>query len=133
MAAEIFELLPVLKDMLNRRSGDLSGGQRQQIAISRVLAIRPKLLVLDEPTEGIQTSVIKDIGRALEHPRNKGTSILLVEQYLDFCRAIGDHIYIMNRGEVVHSGPAESLDNPDMRAHLTIEAGALIICYEMAG
>jgi len=120
MTAEIFELLPALEDRLNRHGGDLSGGQRRQLAISWALVIRPKLLVVDEPTEGIQTSVNKDIGRALEHPGNKGTSILLVEQYLDFCRAIGDHICTMNRGEVAHSCPAESLDNPDMRAHLTI-------------
>ncbi|MEM7303369.1 MAG: urea ABC transporter ATP-binding subunit UrtE [Pseudomonadota bacterium] len=116
----VFELFPVLKDMLNRRGGDLSGGQQQQLAIGRALVLRPKLLVLDEPTEGIQPSIIKDIGRALETLRDRGIAVLLVEQYLDFCRQIGDHIYIMDRGEVVHSGAPETLDDPDVRKHLTV-------------
>lgn len=117
---EVFELFPVLADMLNRRGGDLSGGQQQQLAIARALVIRPKLLVLDEPTEGIQPSIIKDIGRALTHLKQRGIAILLVEQYLDFCREIADHVYIMDRGQVVHSGPPESLDDPEIRAHLTV-------------
>lgn len=117
---EVFELFPVLKEMLGRRGGDLSGGQQQQLAIGRALVIRPKLLVLDEPTEGIQPSVIKDIGRALTVLRNKGIAILLVEQYLDFCREIGDHIYIMDRGKVVHSGTPATLDDPEIRKHLTV-------------
>lgn len=116
----VFELFPVLKDMLNRRGGDLSGGQQQQLAIGRALVIRPRLLVLDEPTEGIQPSIIKDIGRALQILRDQGIAILLVEQYLDFCREIGDHITIMDRGKVVHSGEPETLDDPQVRQHLTV-------------
>lgn len=117
---EIYDLFPVLKDMMNRRGGDLSGGQQQQLAIGRALVLRPKLLVLDEPTEGIQPSIIKDIARALTHLKDNGIAILLVEQYLDFCREIGDHIYVMDRGEVVHSGPPESLDKKQVRKHLTV-------------
>ncbi len=118
--SDVFELFPVLKDMLQRRGGDLSGGQQQQLAIGRALVLRPRLLVLDEPTEGIQPSIIKDIGRALMHLRDKGIAILLVEQYLDFCREIADHIYIMDRGQIVHSGAPETLDDPKTRAHLTV-------------
>ncbi|MEP1209142.1 MAG: urea ABC transporter ATP-binding subunit UrtE [Rhizobiaceae bacterium] len=117
---DVFELFPVLSDMLNRRGGDLSGGQQQQLAIARALVLRPKLLVLDEPTEGIQPSIIKDIGRALQTLRDRGIAIMLVEQYLDFCREIGDHIYIMDRGEVVHSGPPASLDQTEIRDFLTV-------------
>lgn len=117
----VFELFPVLKDMLHRRGGDLSGGQQQQLAISRALVTRPKLLVLDEPTEGIQPSIIKDIGRAIRFLRDEeGMSILLVEQYLDFCRELADDIFIMDRGEIVHSGDAASLDRDDVRQHLTV-------------
>ena len=118
---EVFELFPVLKDMLSRRGGDLSGGQQQQLAIGRALVTRPRLLVLDEPTEGIQPSIIKDIGRAIRYLRDEvGLAILLVEQYLDFCRELADQVYIMDRGEIVHSGPAEDLDLPDVRRHLTV-------------
>ncbi|MEL7228352.1 MAG: urea ABC transporter ATP-binding subunit UrtE [Pseudomonadota bacterium] len=116
----VFELFPVLKEMLNRRGGDLSGGQQQQLAIGRALVLRPKLLVLDEPTEGIQPSIIKDIGRALQTLRDQGISILLVEQYLDFCREIGDHITIMDRGEIVHTGAPETLDDEAVRGLLTV-------------
>ncbi len=117
----IFDLFPVLKTMLGRRGGDLSGGQQQQLAIGRALITRPKVLVLDEPTEGIQPSIIKDIGRALEFLRDKkGMTILLVEQYLDFCRELADDIYIMDRGEIQHSGPAADLDLPEVRRHLTV-------------
>jgi urea transport system ATP-binding protein len=117
----VFELFPVLKDMLNRRGGDLSGGQQQQLAIGRALVMRPKLLVLDEPTEGIQPSIIKDIGRAIRFLRDTaGITILLVEQYLDFCRELADHVFIMDRGEIVHSGPAADLDRADVRRHLTV-------------
>ncbi len=117
----VFELFPVLKDMLHRRCGDLSGGQQQQLAISRALVMRPKLLVLDEPTEGIQPSIIKDIGRAIRFLRDEeGMAILLVEQYLDFCRELADDLYIMDRGEVVHSGDAASLDRADVRQHLMV-------------
>jgi urea transport system ATP-binding protein len=117
----IFDLFPVLKSMLGRRGGDLSGGQQQQLAIGRALVTRPKVLVLDEPTEGIQPSIIKDIGRALQFLRDeKGMTILLVEQYLDFCREIADDIYVMDRGEIMHSGPASDLDLPDVRRHLMV-------------
>jgi urea transport system ATP-binding protein len=117
----VFELFPILDTMLSRRGGDLSGGQQQQLAIGRALTMRPKLLVLDEPTEGIQPSIIKDIGRAIRFLRDTaGIGILLVEQYLDFCRELADHVYIMDRGAVVHSGPAEDLDRPDVRRHLTV-------------
>src|SRR5664279_3716471 len=118
---EIFELFPVLKDMQYRRGGDLSGGQQQQLAIGRALVTRPKLLVLDEPTEGIQPSIIKDIGRAIRYLRDSaGITILLVEQYLDFCRELADHVFIMERGEIVHAGPPEDLDRADVRRHLTV-------------
>lgn len=117
----IFTLFPVLKSMLGRRGGDLSGGQQQQLAIGRALVTRPKVLVLDEPTEGIQPSIIKDIGRALQFLRDeKGMTILLVEQFLDFCREIADDIYVMDRGEIRHSGPASDLDRPDVRRHLMV-------------
>ncbi len=117
----IFELFPILKSMLGRRGGDLSGGQQQQLAIGRALVTRPKVLVLDEPTEGIQPSIIKDIGRALQFLRDeKQMTILLVEQYLDFCREIADDIYIMDRGEIMHSGPAADLDLPEVRRHLMV-------------
>jgi urea transport system ATP-binding protein len=117
----VFQLFPVLKDMQNRRGGDLSGGQQQQLAIGRALVTRPKLLVLDEPTEGIQPSIIKDIGRAIRYLRDTaGITILLVEQYLDFCRELADHVFIMERGEIVHEGPASDLDRADVRKHLTV-------------
>lgn len=119
--AYIFELFPVLKSMLGRRGGDLSGGQQQQLAIGRALVTRPKVLVLDEPTEGIQPSIIKDIGRALQFLRDeKGMTILLVEQFLDFCRETADDIYVMDRGEIQHSGPASDLDLPEVRRHLMV-------------
>ena len=112
---------PVLKTMLGRRGGDLSGGQQQQLAIGRALVMRPKLLVLDEPTEGIQPSIIKDIGRAIVYLKEKaGLAIVLVEQYLDFARELADRIAIMDRGEVVFSGTAADLDDPAVRRHLTV-------------
>ncbi|HEX2017870.1 MAG TPA: urea ABC transporter ATP-binding subunit UrtE, partial [Aurantimonas sp.] len=117
----VFELFPVLKDMLGRRGGDLSGGQQQQLAIGRALVTRPQLLVLDEPTEGIQPSIIKDIGRAIRYLKEQsGLAILLVEQYLDFCRELADKVYIMDRGVIVFQGPAEGLDDPAVRRHLTV-------------
>jgi urea transport system ATP-binding protein len=117
----VYDLFPVLKDMLHRRGGDLSGGQQQQLAIGRALVTRPKLLVLDEPTEGIQPSIIKDIGRAIRFLRESaGITILLVEQYLDFCRELADQVFIMDRGEIVHHGEASDLDRPDVRKHLTV-------------
>ena len=119
--ADVLRLFPVLKDMLSRRGGDLSGGQQQQLAIARALMTQPKILVLDEPTEGIQPSIIKDIGNAIRHLRKTtGMSFLLVEQYLDFCRDLADKVYIMDRGEVVHAGPAEDLGKPEVRRHLMV-------------
>lgn len=117
----VFDLFPILKDMLHRRGGDLSGGQQQQLAIGRALVMRPKLLALDEPTEGIQPSIIKDIGRAIQFLKNDaGVTILLIEQYLDFCRELADTVHIMDRGVVVHSGEAHTLDDPNVRKHLTV-------------
>ncbi|HKU96054.1 MAG TPA: urea ABC transporter ATP-binding subunit UrtE [Vineibacter sp.] len=118
---EIFTLFPVLQDMLHRRGGDLSGGQQQQLAIARALVTRPKLLVLDEPTEGIQPSIIKDIERVIRMLADRGDmAILLVEQYLDFAQALADHISVMDRGEVVLSGPAASLTSEQVRKHLMV-------------
>ena len=118
---DVFELFPVLKPMLGRRGGDLSGGQQQQLAIGRALVMRPRLLVLDEPTEGIQPSIIKDIGRAIVYLKEKaGLAIVLVEQYLDFARELADRIAIMDRGEVVFSGTAADLDDSAVRRHLTV-------------
>jgi urea transport system ATP-binding protein len=117
----IFELFPVLSDMLARRGGDLSGGQQQQLAIGRALVLRPKLLVLDEPTEGIQPSIIKDIGRAIRYLRDQaGIAVLLVEQYLDFCRELADEVNVMDRGQIVHRGPAADLERVDVRKLLTV-------------
>ncbi|WP_027998337.1 urea ABC transporter ATP-binding subunit UrtE [Sinorhizobium arboris] len=118
---DIFSLFPVLQTMLGRRGGDLSGGQQQQLAIARALVTRPRILVLDEPTEGIQPSIIKDIGRAIKYLRDStGMAILLVEQYLDFCRELADYVYIMDRGAFVHEGPPETLDTAQARRHLTV-------------
>lgn len=118
---EVFDLFPVLKDMLGRRGGDLSGGQQQQLAIGRALVTRPRLLVLDEPTEGIQPSIIKDIGRAIEHLRGKGDmAILLVEQYFDFARDLGDRFFVMDRGEIVHSTNNADMVETDVRKWLTV-------------
>src|ERR671910_1405530 len=108
---DVFSLFPVLKDMLRRRGGDLSGGQQQQLAIGRALVMRPRLLLLDEPTEGIQPSIIKDIGRAIAYLRNLGEiAIVLVEQYLDFARELGDHFAVMDRGQMVYTCTRDSID-----------------------
>ncbi len=118
---EVFELFPVLQSMLRRRGGDLSGGQQQQLAIGRALTMRPKLLVLDEPTEGIQPSVIKDIGRAITFLRQRGDmAILLVEQYLDFAHELADDFAVMDRGEIVMSGTRETFDTEAVRRHMTV-------------
>ena len=118
---EIFELFPVLKSMLGRRGGDLSGGQQQQLAIGRALVTRPTLLVLDEPTEGIQPSIIKDIGRAISYLRDKGDmAIVLVEQYFEFARDLADRFILMERGEVVVSGDRSGLDGDDVRRLMAI-------------
>ncbi len=118
---EVFELFPVLQSMLRRRGGDLSGGQQQQLAIGRALTMRPKLLVLDEPTEGIQPSVIKDIGRAITFLRQRGDmAILLVEQYLEFAQELADDFAVMDRGEIVLSGTRETFDANAVRRHMTV-------------
>ena len=117
----IFELFPVLKTMLRRRGGDLSGGQQQQLAIARALVMRPRLLVLDEPTEGIQPSIIKDIGRVIALLRSQGEmAILLVEQYYDFAQELAQTIVVMDRGDIVLSGPREELDEADVRRRLSV-------------
>jgi urea transport system ATP-binding protein len=121
LPAEIFELFPVLKTMLNRRGGDLSGGQQQQLAIARALVMRPKLLILDEPTEGIQPSIIKDIGRAIAYLRGKGDiAILLVEQYFDFARDLADRYSVMDRGQIVLSGTRAEMDEAHVRSKLAV-------------
>jgi urea transport system ATP-binding protein len=118
---EVFELFPVLKSMLGRRGGDLSGGQQQQLAIGRALVMRPRLLVLDEPTEGIQPSIIKDIGRAISYLRGrKDMAILLVEQYFDFARDLADRFVVMERGEIVQHGNRAALEGNDVRQRLAI-------------
>ena len=118
---DIFDLFPVLKDMLGRRGGDLSGGQQQQLAIARALVTRPRLLVLDEPTEGIQPSIIKDIERVIRYLANRGEmAILLVEQYFEFARDLADDYAVMDRGEVVLSGTGEDMVEEDVRRYLTV-------------
>jgi urea transport system ATP-binding protein len=117
----IFELFPVLADMQHRRGGDLSGGQQQQLAIGRALVMRPKLLILDEPTEGIQPSVIKDIGRAILFLRQRGDmAILLVEQYFDFARELCDFYAVMDRGQVVLSGDKATLNSTVVQKLLSV-------------
>ncbi|MGL5446776.1 MAG: urea ABC transporter ATP-binding subunit UrtE [Rhabdaerophilum sp.] len=119
--SELFDLFPVLKSMLGRRGGDLSGGQQQQLAIARALVTRPKLVVLDEPTEGIQPSIIKDIGRTISYLRDKGDiAILLVEQYFDFARELADTWHVMDRGEVTLSGTRASMDEDDIRRRMSV-------------
>ncbi len=116
---EIFHLFPVLKSMLHRRGGDLSGGQQQQLAIGRALVTRPKLLVLDEPTEGIQPSIIKDIGRAITYLRDRGDmAIVLVEQYFEFAKELADRFIVLDRGEIVASGDQKALEGDDVRQRL---------------
>lgn len=118
---EVFELFPVLGDMLSRRGGDLSGGQQQQLAIGRALVARPKLLVLDEPTEGIQPSIIKDIGKAIAYLRDKGEmAIVLVEQYFEFARDLADTYAVMDRGQIVLSGTREEMREDHVRSHLSV-------------
>ncbi len=117
----IFEMFPVLAGMLHRRGGDLSGGQQQQLAIGRALAMGPKLLVLDEPTEGIQPSIIKDIERAVRRLAAEGEmAILLVEQYYDFARSLADRYVVLSRGEVVKAGKGADMDADGVRACLTV-------------
>ncbi len=114
-------MFPVLKDMLGRRGGDLSGGQQQQLAIGRALAMRPKILILDEPTEGIQPSIIKDIERAIRKLTESGEmAILLVEQYYDFAKSLADHYVVLSRGEVVARGEGSQMDADNVRARLAV-------------
>ena len=125
---ELFELFPVLKQMLNRRGGDLSGGQQQQLAIARALAAGPSLLVLDEPTEGIQPSIIKDIGRVIRMLADIGLpirpaaamAIVLVEQYYDFAAELADRYLVMERGEVVQRGRGADMEREGVRARMSI-------------
>ena len=119
--AEVFELFPVLQEMLGRRGGDLSGGQQQQLAIGRALVMRPRLLALDEPTEGIQPSIIKQIGAAIRSLVTKGDiAIILVEQYFDFAKELADRYVVMDRGEVVMAGAPSELDEADVRRRLSV-------------
>jgi urea transport system ATP-binding protein len=119
--AELFELFPVLKQMLGRRGGDLSGGQQQQLAIARALAAGPKLLILDEPTEGIQPNIIKDIGRVIRMLADRGDmAIVLVEQYYDFAEALADQYVVMERGEVVARGPGSEMQARGVRQLVAI-------------
>src|SRR5499426_2332802 len=118
---DVFALFPVLNDMLGRRGGDLSGGQQQQLAIGRALVMRPRLLLLDEPTEGIQPSIIKDIGRAISYLRNLGQiAVVLVEQYLDFARELGDHFAVMDRGAIVYSCSRDTMDEAALKRAMAI-------------
>ena len=118
---DVFQLFPALKNMLNRRGGDLSGGQQQQLTIARALVTRPRLLVLDEPTEGIQPSIIKEIKNVIERLAARGDmAILLVEQYFECARDLADRFYVLNRGETVMEGKRGEMDEADVRRHLTV-------------
>ncbi len=117
----LYELFPVLKSMLHRKGGDLSGGQQQQLAIARALTLQPRLLVLDEPTEGIQPSIIKDIAAVIRKLRDTGSmAILLVEQYFEFAHELADDLAVMDRGQVVLSGKREALQEAEVRRFLTV-------------
>jgi urea transport system ATP-binding protein len=119
--AELFDLFPVLKQMINRRGGDLSGGQQQQLAIARALAAKPKLLILDEPTEGIQPSIIKDIGRVIRMLADRGDmAIVLCEQYYDFAQELADDYLVMQRGEVIARGPGSEMEEKGIRQLVAI-------------
>jgi urea transport system ATP-binding protein len=118
---DIFELFPILRTMLSRRGGDLSGGQQQQLAIARALVAQPKLIIFDEPTEGIQPSIIKDIGRVINLLRNRGDiAILLCEQYFDFARELADRFVVLSRGEVVATGDRSEMDSEEVKRHLSV-------------
>jgi urea transport system ATP-binding protein len=118
---EVYELFPVLKEMLHRRGGDLSGGQQQQLAIARALLAEPKLIILDEPTEVIQPSIIKDIGNVIRLLRQRGDmAILLCEQYFDFAHELADQFMVLSRGEVVASGAQAVMNDPEVKRHLAV-------------
>ena len=118
---EMFELFPVLKQMLKRRGGDLSGGQQQQLAIARALQPKPRVLILDEPTEGIQPSIIKDIGRVIRLLAGRGDmAIVLVEQYYDFAQELADNYVVMERGEVIRSGLGKDMTSDGVRQLVAI-------------
>jgi urea transport system ATP-binding protein len=118
---EVLEMFPVLKQMLGRRGGDLSGGQQQQLAIARALVMRPKLLILDEPTEGIQPSIIKEIERVIRALSERGDmAILLVEQYFDFARGLADAYAVMDRGEIVAAGLGDEMVDAEVRRRLSV-------------
>ncbi|BCF89384.1 MULTISPECIES: urea ABC transporter ATP-binding subunit UrtE [Paraburkholderia] len=118
---KIYDLFPVLKDMKARRGGDLSGGQQQQLAIGRALMSEPQLLILDEPTEGIQPSIIQDIGRTLRQlVEEMGLTVLLVEQYYDFAKAIADRYWVMSRGEIVAGGEGANMDDDGVRTLIAV-------------
>ncbi|WP_434360924.1 urea ABC transporter ATP-binding subunit UrtE [Parasalinivibrio latis] len=117
----IYELFPVLKEMLHRRGGDLSGGQQQQLAIGRALVVEPKLLILDEPTEGIQPNIVQEIGDIIRRlNREMGLTVMLVEQKLPFARKVGDRFCLLDRGRTVADGPMETLDDKLIREYLTV-------------
>ncbi len=117
----VFELFPVLAEMMGRRGGDLSGGQQQQLAIGRAMVTNPRLLLMDEPTEGIQPSIIKDIGRAIAYLRDQGKmAIVLVEQYFDFAVELASRMAVMDRGRVVLAGTPAELDEADVRRWMTV-------------
>jgi urea transport system ATP-binding protein len=118
---DVYSLFPVLKSMTRRRGGDLSGGQQQQLAIGRALTMRPKLIVFDEPTEGIQPSIIKDIGNAIKYLRDRGDiAILLVEQYFDFAAELADTFAVMERGQFILSGDRAMMQSTDVRQRLSL-------------
>ncbi len=118
---EVFELFPVLKEMLGRRGGDLSGGQQQQLAIARAMVAEPKLIILDEPTEGIQPSIIKDIERVIRMLRERGDiAIVLCEQYFDFARALADQFVVLSRGAVVRAGTRAEMEGDEVRELLSV-------------
>ena len=118
---DVFELFPILAQMMHRRGGDLSGGQQQQLAIGRAMVRRPKLLLLDEPTEGIQPSIIIQIGNAIDYLRKRGDmAILLVEQYFEFARDLADTFAVMERGEIVMAGERSEMDEDRIRANMSV-------------